>query len=471
MTSPPSRATERAHRESGQVPAEFMGLIVIVAGIVAVLVGAGLGGQISSDISAAVCRIGGGSCTIQQSRVSHVPTSECETMSQGAEVGADIVVFSVDVGGTAKYTLSRTVDKDGKEHWYVTLQGEGRIGADALIGEKAHLGDLGEGVSTEVKGLLKATGGIKYEFGDENSARGFITDAEHEAVKQGLLPSWQDPFGLGHKLMDTIDGHSFDPPPPKEIFLEGGGQIDGSADAVAGVVSGGLSATGSQVVGVKKTNTGNGPAYTVYTKISAEAGAKLGLFEAVEGEARAGGEVVVGVTYDDTGTPITSTLDVAGNLKGQLGGKAPLGPKSTLANVAGLTPEGTAKASDNLGGALTGKAQFRLDLTKGSNRDTFANYLHSVGVPVMLGDGTYRPPNPYEGVKGLYDAFDNGVDGTQLTVTTYVGESGGDKLAIKGGDVLTFGVEGGLIFENRDITGGYYYSPGNGFVQWAACSR
>jgi hypothetical protein len=74
-------------------------------------------------------------------------------------------------------------------------------------------------------------------------------------------------------------------------------------------------------------------------------------------------------------------------------------------------------------------------------------------------------------VKGVYDLFDNGAPGTQLTVTTYDNQTGGDTLGIKGGDVLTFGVDGGLKFEDRKITAGAYYSPGNGFVKWEQCSK
>lgn len=455
--------------ESGQVSAELMGMLVVVAGIIAVLAGAGFGGQISGSISAAVCRIAGGTCSVETP--SHEPTSECETLSESGEAGADVVVFSVDVGATGKYTVSRTVDKDGKEHWYVTLAGEGRAGADVMLGEKAHLGDFGEGVSAEVKALLKGGGGAKYEFGNENDARDFLKDAEHEAVKQGLLPSWQDPFGLGHKLMDAIDGHSFNPPPPKEVYFEGGGQIDGSADAVAGVGSAGLSLSGSAVVGVKVTQTDHGPEQTVYTKVSSDTALKLGLFEAVEGEGKVSNEVVVGITYNDKGEATAASLDLAGSLKGQLSGKAPIGPKTKLGDFAGLKPEGTPKFTGGAGGSFTGKAQLKIDLTKGNNRDVFADGLHSLGVPLLTGDGTGSTPNPIDGVKGVYDLFDSGADGTQMTVTTYTGDSSNDKLAIKGGDVLTFGVEGGLKFENRDIADGYYYSPGNGFVKWNACSK
>jgi hypothetical protein len=112
-----------------------------------------------------------------------------------------------------------------------------------------------------------------------------------------------------------------------------------------------------------------------------------------------------------------------------------------------------------------------VDLTKGDNRTVFADGLHSIGVPILQNDGSADPPNPYQGLKGVYDLFDDGAPGTQLTVTTYDQHNDGTTLAVKGGDVLTFGAEGGLKFEDRNITGGSYYSPGNGFVKWEQCSQ
>ena len=129
------------------------------------------------------------------------------------------------------------------------------------------------------------------------------------------------------------------------------------------------------------------------------------------------------------------------------------------------------KGSSNVGGAFTGKLQFRIDLRKGENRNVLADGLHSIDVPLLNGDGGQNPPGAYAGVKGIYDLFDSGADGTQLTATAYASQTGGDKLAIKGGDVLTFGVEAGLKSEDRKIIGGTYYSPGSGFVKWNACGQ
>lgn len=116
-----------------------------------------------------------------------------------------VVLFSVDIGGSAKLTLAKTIDSTGSVHWYVSQEGGARLGADFLIGEKAHLGDLGEGVSAEVTALATAGAGAKMEFTDEKQAREFMTAAAHEPVKDSLT-GW-DPTGFTHWVADQVDGH------------------------------------------------------------------------------------------------------------------------------------------------------------------------------------------------------------------------------------------------------------------------
>jgi hypothetical protein len=457
--------------DSGQASTELVGLIVLVSSVVmaVVVTMTGIGPQITTAAENAICRVIGGSCPTTTTAVDRTPVTACETLNSTGDLSADVVAFSVTVGATGKYALSRTVDSQGVEHWYVTLQGDARAGVDALVGEDAHLGDLGEGVSGEVKALLKGSGGVKYEFADEKAARSFVTDSEHELAKQSVLPSYLDPWGLGHKVMNTIDGRSFEPPTATEYFFEGGGQLDLSADAKVAIGSVGVSGSAAAVVGVK-TAPATGQS-TVYLKVSSEAAAKLGILDTANGELGGKDEVVVGITYAKDGSPLVATLDVAGTLKAQFGAKNPLGEKTTIADIAGFTAKGTPKGGATQGGTQTAKAQFRIDLTKGDNVDVLADGLHSIGVPVLTGNGSADAPDPITGVKGVYQLFDTGAEGTQLTVTTYGGSTQGGTLGVKGGDGLTFGAEGGLKFEDRTIESGLYYAPGNGFVTWEQCGR
>lgn len=451
----------------GQVSTELLGVLVAVALMIAGLAATGLGGQLAADIQVAVCRIAGGTCTPQS--VLHTPTGNCEVMSHTAQVSADVVVFSVDVGGSGRLTLSRSVDPQGRTHWYVQQRGEARLGADLMIGEKAHLGDLGEGASAEVKAFLKAAGGARYEFADEASARDFMTAAAHEPIKQGLT-GW-DPTGFTDWVADKIDGRHYDPPAPTDFFVEGGGQVDLSGGLVAGVGSVGAQGSLASVAGIRVTPQPDGSMHrTVYLRLNADAAAKLGLFELVQGDAGPRGEITVGLEYDGDGLAVDASIEATGTLRAQFGAAA-AGGERTITGVAGLAPKGAPAATDKIGDGTVGRIRFSIDLTQGGNRDVVADGLHSIGLPVLMGDGGASPPGPVDGIRGVYDLVDSGAPGTSTTLTTYDSRTGGVDGGLKGGDVLTFGLEGSYTFEDRAITGGHYYVPGQGFIQWEACYR
>lgn len=455
--------------DSGQTSADYLGVIAVVVVVIsALLLGTtAIGKHVSAGIQAAICRIDGGNCTV--GKILHQPDEECEVYTHSGEVSADVVLFSVDVGGSAKLTLAKTVDPDGKVHWYVTQQGDAHLGADFLIGEEAHLGDLGEGVAGEVKALATGGAGAKMEFGSEKDAREFMTAAAHEPVKDAMT-GW-DPTGITHWVADKVDGHHYDPPDPKEYFFEGGGKIEGSLDAKAGVGGVGGSAGVAGVVGVKVTPQDKGkPHRTVYMKATAEVAAKLGLLEVVEGEAGVESEVVVGVEYDGDGHAVRASLEAAGTLKKGFGANGEVVGKGTIASLAGFTAKSATTAGTSAGDGVRGKITFTMDLADRENADALANALHTLGIPVLHGNGSATPPGVVDAVGALYNRFDEGADGTTITVTTHdISETGGT-IGAKGGDVLTFGAEAGLQFEDSNATSGYYYSPGDGFVKWQQCT-
>lgn len=107
-------------------------MIVVAAALLAVLVAGAtdIGGSIARGISAAICKIAGnGSCDAISDPEAFLPT--CETYSQEAGVDAEATVFSVNIGGNVKMTLTKTVGPDGKEKWVVKDTAGAR--ADDLI--------------------------------------------------------------------------------------------------------------------------------------------------------------------------------------------------------------------------------------------------------------------------------------------------------------------------------------------------
>jgi hypothetical protein len=457
--------------DAGQTSTEMAGLVLVVTMVIGALLPLGVGQQIGVGIETAICRLfGGGACS--SGPASHVPPDKCTVLSHSGEVGIDVTVFSVDVGGTGKLTLLKRIDAQGQAHWYVQQRGEARLGVDFLFGEKANLGDLGEGVSAEVKALGTAGGGTTMEFKDEHAAHDFMTAAAHEPIKQ--VANWFDPTsmftgtGIVHWLADKLDGHSYRPPPPTEVFVEAGGRVDGSISANGGDASIGGKAGVAAVAGVKLTSGPDGPHHTIYVKLTAESAATLGLFNVASGEVGRKGEVTVGIEYNAAGKPVNASLEAAGQLKAQFGPDAK-GASGTLGKIAGFSPQGAPKVGATIGGGELGKIKLNIDLTQGDNANVVADALHSVGVPVLTKEGSRTTPDVITGLTGLYGLFDQGAPGTSIAVTTYGVTGSGLSGGVKGGDGLTFGVEGGYKFEDQKLKDAWYYLPGQGFVKWQQC--
>jgi hypothetical protein len=463
----------RPRREAGQTSSEFMGLIVVSAMIIGLLAPAGIGTQIAGNLRVLICRIMGGGCDTGGPE-SHVP-AECTVLSHSEEIKADVTVFSVNVGGSGKLTLTKTVDNKGVTHWFVQQEGEGHIGAEAMFGEKVGVGDLGEGVEASVKAVLSGSGGVKMEFPSEEAAREFMTAAKQEGVKD--LIAGIDPFGWKKSLLDKVFGSEYNPPAPTEYFFAGGAKIEGSVSAAAGVATVGGDANIAAVLGVKvkPAQDGRGPTRTVYLQVSSDAAARLGVFEAAEGTAGRTGEVVLGIEYDENGTAIAAGVEATGTLTAQLGinalGSGGSGGKGSTTPLSSAVGEASQSAGPSVGGGIGGTLQLNVDLTKGNNRDVVADGLHSIGLPVLLNDGSADTPDPISGLRGMYGLFEGGAPGTSLGVTVFDQEQGGLSGEAKGGAGLTFGAGGGVSTQDRRVRQAAYFEPGQGFVTWQQCAQ
>ena len=455
------RPGRRPRGDAGQTATELLGLLVVVAATVTVLVAAGFGAPITDGISAAICRIGGGSCS--GSTQSHLPADQCEVSSHNAELSVNVTLFSVVVGGRGKYALSRSVDPQGKAHWFVQVEGGARLGAAAQLGGGASAGDVGADLKGKIKAVLRGDTGTKYEFKDENAARDFVTTVQHQAAKDALAPALGPFGGIAHWAMDKLDGRRYDPPAAISWFYEGGAQLDGSATATEGIAKGTLSGSAAEVLRVQITPQPDGSRHTTYSlKINADLAGRLGLLQSMDANGRFAGEVVLALEYDDSGRAITATFDTAATVSATAGPTLPFGDRPA--------PHGTLSPL-RLGGSVKETTRLKLDLNQGNNRDTLADALRSVGLPVLTGDGAAKPPSPMDGVRGLRDLFVDGAPGTYASANRYdvgLNQNGAD---VSAGEGLTFGVDGSLNFEDAALTEASYYEPGQGWVRWQQCFR
>ncbi len=220
MTCIGTRGIGPRRGDQGQTSAEWMGLLVVVGIVIALLASAGFGAQIGQGLEAAVCRIMGGSCSVDASANSHVP-EQCTTLSSARNVNAEVTVFSVKLDGGATLTLTRSVGRDGKETWAVEDQRDAGLGLTVMTpGGGVDINGTGAKAEAQAGVSLAGGGGFKYVFDSEAQARDFITTATHQLAKDAVANG--NPItssGPGRDaamwLLDKVDGRSYDPPSPR----------------------------------------------------------------------------------------------------------------------------------------------------------------------------------------------------------------------------------------------------------------
>lgn len=453
----------------GQTSSEWMGLLVGVGIVIAVLVPAGFGAHIGEGIEAAICRIMGGSCAVDAAADSHVP-EQCTTLSSARNVDAEVTVFSVRLDGGATLTLTRSVDRDGTEAWAVEDHRDGGLGLTVMTpGGGVDINGTGAKAEAKAGVSLAGGGGFKYVFDSEEEARDFIDAATHQLAKDAVANGSPITMaGPGRDIamwvMDKIDGHSYDPPAPQETWIEGGLKADASADFKTGALDAGVEGSGAALLGVRQNHDKGRTTY--YFRTSREAAGSLGLLGGgvVGASGGADGEMVVAVEFDDaTGDPTRASLTVNGTLAGGLTTALEGGGENTLNRIAASV------GTDSREG-VHGSAELAIDLTQGDNLRVVSDAVRSFGVPVL---GEYAGPerlSPVDGVAGLYDLYDEGAPGTTLGVVTYDHSDDSFSASASGGAVVRFGLGGGFGTTDRTVNGGSYYEPGRGMVPWVQCS-
>jgi hypothetical protein len=170
----------------------------------------------------------------------------------------------------------------------------------------------------------------------------------------------------------------------------------------------------------------------------------------------------VGIEYNDaTGQASRASLSVSGELAGGLALTSP----TSVTNLSDLT---RSVGVDSHSG-FHGTAELTLDLSQGSNRAVFADALHSVGLPILRGDGGADAPPPTEAIGALYGLFDSGAPGTTFGLVQYDHDDNTLDAEIGGGAGVKFGLGAGGGVTNRDVARAAYFEPGRGFVPWLQC--
>ncbi|GAB3242112.1 hypothetical protein [Kineosporia babensis] len=423
------RPDRTALPDAGPSPIRY--LAVLSGSCLAVLVTAVLMPLAGHGVRSAFCAEDDSAC-----RAPAVAAVSCRVLSHADVVPDDAVVFTDDLGGSGRLTLSRTVDKNAVVHWFVRRD--------------------------DVPGSVR--GGELTEFPTESAARAYITAAQHEPVRLGLQEA--DPTGLLARIADTVDGHPLPRamvPEPHAYFVDAGSALDLGAQARSGVGGSIISGGVSGVAEVRVTRQ-DSPATTIFVELTSEAAEAFGLGSGA-------GKTVAGVTFDDLGRPRQLVVETAGRLRGWLGptAEAPTRLLGTLLDVhqADDSSDPAEPAANQEPEPFTGRAVIRIDLMRTEVADAAADALHRLGIPLLLnlGDTDLRPDSVLaeDPVQELYELLDSGSPGGSFTVSAYRTSPGDATEAV-------LGMQGGLTVRGALPGDDFYYAPGQGLVRWQTCA-
>jgi len=105
-----SPRTIRSQR--GQTAVEYLGLLLLLAVVVAALLASPIGGTLSDGIRAAICRVLGGDCETAAERRAdgRPPLSECVLSSSDRGINGAVKAFWVELGGGVKALREERAD-------------------------------------------------------------------------------------------------------------------------------------------------------------------------------------------------------------------------------------------------------------------------------------------------------------------------------------------------------------------------
>jgi hypothetical protein len=318
--------------ERGQTTPEYMGVIVIVAAVLAALVVTPLGRTIGENIEAALCRIAGEECDAPATEV--VCPVRTTTANDKLSVGVSIKLFSAE--GSGERVVIKEEFSDGTARYTII----DRAQLEVALGERgAGAGVLGVGGSVTAR--LAATGALEnadvHETdnpeqtaeideklagadGFEGAVRGIegAGDVPRDALNW-LIPGVDPIPDVDGFLVDQVFG-DMDLPEPDAEYIGAETGLEGSLGAGGDRGGDELGTEGELRVaqGGRRFMSGEREGeIELYYEIEGSAGAELK--SAILGEANAGasGEVIATLVIGADGRPKALRLNGTGTISGR----------------------------------------------------------------------------------------------------------------------------------------------------------
>jgi hypothetical protein len=429
--------------QRGQSSSDYLGVLLLVAMIVAAIVLTGVDNKIAGHVQSLICRISGGvGCQTpgQTERSPFEPTYPCITAGTSEKVtlsGSFNVRFvNVKLEGGVEY--ERVQRSDGTVAVTVRLNNKNSVGA--ALASKLKV----QGVDARITGGA-GEGGITFVLPDNEAANRFASQLKETTAALAAGP-----------IISRIKGWDvhIDVPPVESVYYQTGpgASITVGADAYTAYAEGKVDI--SHAVGARYNVTKRET--TVYYMVKGNAEGAAGALAARLGGAF-NGDAQIGVTLDSRGRPVRLTF--LGTGTGEIRGGLPSRYKN-LDKLLKALPTGTGvDPTVQQGRGKRFEVQADLDLTDPQLQAAALSFLQGVG----------PGGSPADAAQAGRDLTDAIVNNSTVSVRTYDTQSGK-----YGGSIDVAGNGGGATYEtaDRELTGAWYLDPTRGgFVPWEACTR
>ena len=428
----------RLRSQTGQTASEYMGMLLVVAAVVAAISASPLGGQLGNRMRELVCKIGGFDC----SAATQLALSQCVVADSDDKLtingSVNVRLVKVKLEGGVEYLRQKRADGTVA----VTLKLPMSGGVGPALAKALGVGKL------DFTAKVGSVPQVTFLLPDDDAANTFARQIKDSAIAAAAGPI------LSHFIGKSIH---IDIPPVESVAYEvnAGVDLSYSIDAPGGYAKGSLSTLNT--LGIKHNVTSGKPNSgdtTVYYRYNGTAGLDGGLLLGEGFGGALSGDMTLAVTIGSNGKLKTLSLIGTGSYQGKVA------LKGKFTDLAGAL-HGIDALDINANAGEGQKAQFQIDLPLDNPDVQSAAAQFLQGVNPLTGSAASRVAAAGQ----LWDAIKQNA---KVEVRTYDTSSSSAGVNI---DAVVAG--GGINFDQTgsDLTSALDYVPGVGFVPSPTCHK
>jgi hypothetical protein len=428
----------RLRCQAGQTASEYVGVLLVVAAIVAAITASPLAGQIADRTKELICEIGGFDCSAatRQALSQCVVAESTDKLTLNGSVNVRLV--KVKLEGGVEYVRQKRADGTVA----VTLKLPMSGGVGPALAKELGIGKL------DFTAKAGSVPQVTFVLPNDAAANTFARQIKDSAIAAAAGPI------LSHFIGKSIH---IDIPPVESVAYEVNAGVDLSfnIDAPGGYAKGSLSSLNT--LGIKHNVTSGKPNSgdtTVYYRYNGSAGLDGGLLLGEGFGGALAGDMTLAVTIGANGKLKTLSLIGTGGYQGKVALK---GKFTDLAGA--LHGIDTLDIDANAGEGR--KAQFQIDLPLDNPDVQAAAAQFLQGVNPLSGS----PASRVAAAGQLWDAIQRNAKVEVRTYDTHSSTAGVNIDAVVAGGGVNVDTTG------SDLTSALDYVPGVGFVPSATCHK